>query len=84
MASTKWIGRFAVAVSALLAGHPLAASAGPNLVFEPATGAVISQAATDRSDGGQYRMVEVLLMNMTLQRELDEQKARLKAMGFEV
>ena len=47
-------------------------------------GAVISQAATDRSDGGQYRMVEVLLMNMTLQRELDEQKARLKAMGFEV
>jgi D-alanyl-D-alanine carboxypeptidase len=43
VASTKWIGRFAVALSALLAGHSLAASAGPNLVFEPATGAVISQ-----------------------------------------
>jgi D-alanyl-D-alanine carboxypeptidase len=44
VASIKWIGRFAVAASALLAGHSLAASAGPNLLFEPATGAVISQA----------------------------------------
>ena len=43
MASIKWIGRFAVAASALLAGHSLAASAGPNLLFESATGAVISQ-----------------------------------------
>ena len=47
-------------------------------------GAAISQAATDRGEPGQYRMVEVLLMNMTIQRELEEQKARLKARGFEV
>ena len=33
---------------------------------------------------GQFRMVEVLLMNMTLQRELEQQKARLKAQGFDV
>jgi D-alanyl-D-alanine carboxypeptidase len=43
VASTQWIGRFAVAVSALLAGNCLAANAGPSLLFEPATGAVISQ-----------------------------------------
>jgi D-alanyl-D-alanine carboxypeptidase len=43
VASTKWIGRFAVAVSALLAGNCLGAKAGPSLLFEPATGAVISQ-----------------------------------------
>lgn len=47
-------------------------------------GAAISKAAPKHGDPGQYRMVEVLLMNMTLQRELEEQKARLKAMGFEV
>lgn len=43
MASTKWIGRFAVALSAMLAGNSLVASAGPTLLFDAATGAVISQ-----------------------------------------
>ncbi|MGH6873867.1 MAG: D-alanyl-D-alanine carboxypeptidase family protein, partial [Aestuariivirgaceae bacterium] len=44
MASTKWVGRFAVALSALLAGNCLeAGAAGPSLLFEPATGRVIAQ-----------------------------------------
>lgn len=47
-------------------------------------GATISQAAPKHDEPGKFRMVEVLLMNMTLQRELEEQKARLKAQGFEV
>jgi hypothetical protein len=47
-------------------------------------GAAISQAAPKRDEPGKFRMVEVLLMNMTVQRELEEQKARLKAQGFNV
>ncbi len=47
-------------------------------------GAAIAAAATKRGDAGQYRMVEVLLMNMTIQRVMEEQKASLKARGYEV
>lgn len=47
-------------------------------------GAEISKAAPKRDEPGKFRMVEVLLMNMTILREMEEQKARLKARGFEV
>ena len=47
-------------------------------------GATISQAAPNHKDPGRFRMVEVLLMNMNVQRIIEEHKAELKARGYEV
>ena len=41
-------------------------------------GATLSEAAKDRDEPGQFRMVELLLMRMTLQHELKEQERRVE------
>lgn len=47
-------------------------------------GAAISQAAPKNNWPGQFRMVEVLLMNMNVERAIEEHKAQLRAKGYEI